>query len=230
MAYSQHDPADWQKMMRKSVPVLWMSVAFGVELALAAAVLAVLGTGEKSVRVALDVTARWSFLLFWMAYAGGAIAALFGPALAPLARRGREFGVAFASAHLVHIGLVVWLWKILGRIPLQGGVLVFFLVAIVWTYLLAALSFGQLSEALGPRLWRLLMFLGLNYILLAFARDFVLGVIHSWDAHRYFWQLVNYAPFASMCIAAPLLRFVAAAQRRRPGGDYPPPNPIAAST
>src|SRR6202167_5030561 len=214
MAYSQHDPTGWQRMMRKSVPVLWMGVAFGVALALTATVLAVLGTGEESARVALDVTARWSFLLFWMAYTGGAIAKLFGPALAPLARLGREFGVAFASAHLVHIGLIVWLWRILGRVPLQGGLLVFFAVAIVWTYLLAALSFGQLSKALGPRLWRLLMFLGLNYILLAFARDFVLGVIQSWDAHRYFWQLVNYLPFASLCIAAPLLRFAAVFQRR----------------
>jgi hypothetical protein len=201
-------------MMRKSASVMWMGVAFGVALALAASVLAVLGTGENSIRVALDVTARWSFLLFWMAYTGGAIAALLGPAFAPWARCGREFGLAFASAHLVHIGLIVWLWRILNRVPLQGGLLVFFAVAIVWTYLLAALSFGPLSKALGPKLWRLLMFLGLNYILLAFARDFVLGVIYSWEAHRYFWQLVNYVPFASLCIAAPLLRFAASAQRR----------------
>ena len=201
-------------MMRKSAPGLWMGLAFGVALALAAAVLVVFGTGENSIRVALDVTARWSFLLFWMAYTGGAIAALLGPTFAPWARRGREFGLAFASAHLVHIGLIVWLWWILGRVPLQGGLLIFFAIAIIWTYLLAALSYGRLSEALGLRLWRLLMFLGLNYILLAFARDFVLGTIYSWDAHRFFWQLVNYLPFASMCIAAPLLRFAASAQRR----------------
>jgi hypothetical protein len=60
-------------------------------------------------RVALRMTARWSFLLFWVAYAGGALATLFGPALAPLSGRGREFGLAFAAAHLVHIGLVIWL-------------------------------------------------------------------------------------------------------------------------
>jgi hypothetical protein len=202
-------------MMRKSFSLFWMGAAFGVALSLAAAILAILGPGEESIRVALDVTARWSFLLFWMAYAGGAIATLFGPAFAPLGRRGREFGLAFASAHLVHIGLVAWLWLILNRAPLQGGLLVFFLVAIIWTYLLAALSFGLWSEALGPRLWRLLIFLGLNYILLAFARDFVLGVMHAWDAHRYVWQLMKYAPFALLCIIAPLLRFAAAAQLQR---------------
>jgi len=204
-------------MMRKTVPVLLMGLSFGVALALAAAVLDVLGPGEKGIRMALNVTARWSCLLFLMAYAGGAVAKLFGPTWAPLGRCGWEFGVAFASAHLVHIGLIVWLWWILNRLPLQGGVLVFFAVALVWTYLLAILSFGRLSEALGPRLWRLLMFLGLNYILLAFARDFVLGVIDAWDTHRNIWQLVKYAPFALLCIAAPLLRIAALAQRRWKG-------------
>jgi hypothetical protein len=56
--------------------------------------------------LALELTARWSFLLFWLAYAGNAVAILFGAQLAA----GREFGLAFASAHLVHIGLVVWLF------------------------------------------------------------------------------------------------------------------------
>jgi hypothetical protein len=56
---------------------------------------------------ALRLTARWSFLLFWMAYTGSAMGALFGPAFEVLARRGREFGLAYAAAHLIHLGLVV---------------------------------------------------------------------------------------------------------------------------
>jgi len=61
--------------------------------------------GEK-LGVALRATARWSFLLFWLAYAGGALATLFGPKFQALAHRGRDFGLSFASAHLVHLGLV----------------------------------------------------------------------------------------------------------------------------
>jgi hypothetical protein len=208
-------------MKSKSVPVYGMSAAFGVALALAAAILATRGADEKSLRLALDATARWSFLLFWLAYAGGALVKLFGPGLAPLAR-GREFGLAFASAHLVHIGLIVWLGGILHHAPLQGGLLIFFLVAIGWTYLLAALSFGGLSRVIGPWAFRLIMLLGLNYILLAFARDFILGATDGWGKPGYLWQFLKYAPFAALCIAAPLLRFAAAARKQRQPSAVPP--------
>src|ERR1700677_3658220 len=203
-----------QTMKRKSVPMPWMGVAFGVALVLAVAVLAVKGTDAKSISVALRVTARWSFLLFWVAYAGGAIATLFGPAFAPLARRGREFGLAFASAHLVHIGLVVWLYVILHHAPLSGGLLVFFMIGIFWTYLLAVLSFGGLARALGPILWRLVRVLGMNYILIAFGYDFVLSVVHNGVVHQGFKYLVEYVPFAAMSVAAPVLSFAAAVRRQ----------------
>jgi hypothetical protein len=48
------------------------------------------------VAVALRVTARGSFVLFWLAYAAGAMATLWGPPFTGLARHGREFGLAFA--------------------------------------------------------------------------------------------------------------------------------------
>jgi hypothetical protein len=201
-------------MKQKSATVLWMGAALGVALALAATVLAVFGTDAKSIGVALRLTARWSFLLFWAAYAVGSIAVLFGPTFVPLARRGRTFGLAFASAHLVHVGLVVWLYRISIRPPLSGSLFVFFAIGIVWTYVLAALSFGGLSEALGSRRWRLLRVVGMNYILLAFAYDFVLSVIHSGIVHLGFWRLAEYAPFASMSVAAPLLCLAAKARRR----------------
>src|SRR5437868_11069219 len=118
----------------------WMGGAFGVAAAIAAVVLVLQGADNKGTRLALELTARWSFLLFWLAYAGNAVAGLFG--IQALAGRGREFGLAFASAHLVHVGLVIWLGILLGRVPLSGGLLLFFLIALLCTYLLAALSFG----------------------------------------------------------------------------------------
>ena len=87
-------------MKRKSIPVLWMGVAFGVALGIAAAVLTLYGTDPKGLVAALRMTARWAFLLFWMAYIGGAMTT-------PLARRGREFGLAYAAAMLVHVGLEI---------------------------------------------------------------------------------------------------------------------------
>jgi hypothetical protein len=198
-------------MNHKSVPLLGMGLATAAALLLAAGVFTVYGTGEKAVRTALDVTARWSFLLFWLAYAGGPLDSLFRSTFHNLARRGRDFGLAFASAHLVHIGLIVWLGVILNRVPLHGGLLVFFAVGVAFTYLLAALSFG-LKEAIGPQLWRIVMFLGLNYILIAFGRDFVLGTIKA--ANHPSWHLLDYGVFAGLCIAAASLRFAAAMRRR----------------
>src|SRR5271165_4202829 len=155
---------------------MWMIGALGGAFALAVAVLAGYGTGPDSLRLGLRVTARWSFLFFWLSYAGGAMAILFGPAFAGLARRARALGLAFATALQVHIGLVVWLGVVIGQIPLQGGLLLFFLVALFGTYLLALLSFGVGMRNLG-RLWGPLLFLATTYILIAFGRDFVLGAL-----------------------------------------------------
>jgi hypothetical protein len=200
-------------MKREYVALPWMGAAFGVAVVLAATIVARAGADADSIAEALRLTARWSFLLFWMAYAGGAMAVLFGPVFAPLARRGREFGLAFASAHLVHIGLVVWLYRILHHAPLTGALLVFFMAGIFWTYLLAALSFGRLKEALGPVGWRVVRIAGMNYILVAFAYDFVLSVVHSGILHQGTRYLVEYVPFAAMCVCGPVLCLAAAARR-----------------
>jgi len=189
--------------------MLWMGTALGIALAVAAIVLGLHGPDNKSVRLALELTARWSFLLFFMAYAGNAMATLFG--WTALKGRGREFGLAFASAHLIHIGLVVWLGIILGRVPLSGGLLLFFLVALFFTYLLAGLSFGGV-KALGPA-WPPLRFIGMNFILIAFGRDFVLPVIHPKPAQVNVGHFLFYAPFMLVSIAAPLLVWAASVRR-----------------
>jgi len=187
----------------------WMAMAFGVALLMAAIVLGVHGPDNKSVRLALELTARWSFLLFFLAYAGNALAALCG--WTALKGRAREFGLSFASAHLVHVGLVIWLGVILGRVPLSGGLLWFFLIALFCTYLLAVLSFGG-AKALGPA-WPPLRFLAMNYILIAFGRDFLLPVIHPKSEQHNLAHFAAYAPFAALSIAAPLLALVARLQR-----------------
>src|SRR5579871_5956870 len=129
-----------------SAPVGWMVVASGVALGLAAAVLVLKGTSSVGLVMALRVTARWSFVLFWVAYVGRAMGELFGRAFAPIGRRGREFGLSYAAAQLIHVGLVVWLFQIASSPPLAGRLLEFFVIGIVWTYLLAVLSFGRLVE------------------------------------------------------------------------------------
>jgi hypothetical protein len=184
----------------------WMASAFCAAFGLAAVVLAAFGTEERGTNVALQVTARFSFLLFWPAYAAGAMTALFGPAFEPFKRRAREFGLAFASAHLVHLALVAWLTYI-GHVP-PRGVFVFFGVAAAWTYLLALFSIRRIQQALGSKGWWVLRVVGLNYIAYAFASDFLrypqLGSIK---------YLFGYAPFAVLSVVGPLLCLAAFMRR-----------------
>jgi hypothetical protein len=193
--------------MRKSLK--WMATASGIAFAIAAIVLVLQGADNKGTRLALELTARWSFLLFWLAYAGNATATLLG--VRALAGHAREFGLAFAAAHLVHIGLVIWLGIILRRVPLSGGLLLFFLIALFFTYLLAGLSFGGV-KALGA-VWPPLRFIAMNYILISFGRDFVLPVLYPKPAQLNLGHFLFYAPFMLASIAAPLL--VVAANMRR---------------
>jgi hypothetical protein len=190
-----------------------MGLAFGAALAMTAAVFLATGAGNHSIRLALEITARWSFMLFWLAYAGGAVARLF-PGTTILAGKGRDFGLAFAAAHLVHVGLVVRLYQISARAPLSEGLFLFFAAGIFFTYLLAALSFGNLVQAMGTARWRMIRLIGMNYILIAFGRDFLLPVIHPKPAQMNLAHFLAYLPFAVLTIAAPLL--VLAATMRRP--------------
>ena len=143
----RHDPA-W----------VWMIGALGGALALAGAVLADYGTGLDGIGQAVRYTARWSFLFFWLSYAGGAMAILFGPAFAGLARR-REPWAWPSPPRFRSISDWSSGWaSSSARIPLQGGLLWFFLAALFCAYLLALLSFGIGMRNLG-RLWRPLLFL-----------------------------------------------------------------------
>jgi hypothetical protein len=196
----RHDPA-W----------IWMIGAFGGALALAVAVLAVYGTGPDGLRLGVRITARWSFLFFWLSYAGGAMAILFGPAFAELARQARALGLSFAAALAVHIGLVVWLGVVIGQIPLRGALLWFFLVALFFTGLLALMSFGIGIRRLGP-LWRPLLLLATTYILIAFGRDFVLGALDQ-KAQQWLYA-VEYLPFALLSLIAIPLRLAAFLRQR----------------
>jgi hypothetical protein len=184
----------------------WMGAAFLIAFALAAIVLGIFGAGTRGTGLALQVTARWSFLLFWLAYAGGAMAKLCGPRLGGLARHGRELGLAFASAQIVHVGLVLWLLHITTG---PRDTMAFFWVGILCTYLLALCSLPRLHDALGLRFWRTFRTIALEYIALAFAADFILGPLQAGGFGKY---PLTYLPFAVMLAGGAGLRLAAFAR------------------
>jgi hypothetical protein len=176
----------------------WMGSAFAANAVLAAIVLAVFGAGKLGTDDALRITARFSFLLFWLAYASGGLALLIGPTAKFLRRHGRDFGLAFAAAQLVHILLVVWLCWI-GATP-GIGLFVFFVPPAVVLYLLALFSIPTLQQRLGRTLWTVLRTVGMTYIAYAFAIDFV-SVPYGGGTTN----VLMYAPFAVLSVAAPVL-------------------------
>jgi hypothetical protein len=184
--------------------------AVGVACALALLTLIGAGTGERGIFIALRVTARWSFMLFWLAYAGGALAVLFGPNFRAVAQRGREFGLAFAAAHLVHVGLVVWLYRISAKPPVPAESLIFFGIGLFWTYLLALLSIGRVSGLLAPKFLRIVRTIGVEYIALAFLVDFA-----KIPFGKGLLEIALYAPFLTLAVVGPGLRFAAFARKAR---------------
>ena len=184
----------------------WVAAAFCASFGLAASLVAVFGI-PKGVYLALAATARLAFLMFWPAYAGGALASLFGRVFSPLREHARHLGLAFAGALFVHLGLVVCLCAI-GHAP-GKMTFVIFGVAAGFTYLVALLSVRRVRQALPQKLWPPIRFVAMNYIAFAFLDDFIIFPLGDWRA------VVRYLPFAALAVAGPALRLAAWVQNQR---------------
>ena len=182
-----------------------------IAFVVAATMLAIFGTGDRGTSIALRATARWSFLLFWLAYVGGALARLFGPRSNALAQQGRAMGLAFASAQLIHVALILWLFYLAAG---PGGDMLVFWAGILCTYLLALFSWPRLRDALGPRLWRILRTIAMEYIAYVFAVDFILIPLNEHGVGGY---PHSYVPFAVMLVGGLSLRIAALARSQLMG-------------
>jgi hypothetical protein len=192
--------------MRLRTTMAWMlgSAAVALVVAIVSFLLADHGTRIGS---ALRATARWSFVLFWCASIGSALTTLFGPRFRALARHARDLGLSFASAHLVHLGLVVLLYLIT-RHPFGAFTIIVFGIAVFCTYLLAFLSIHGVAAKLSPGKLRLVRTVGVEYISVAFIIDFAKNPLEGGIEH-----LIYYAPFLALSIIGPLLRVAALAKR-----------------
>ena len=190
---------------RRSTAV-WIGASFLASSVLVLGILLGIGVNERGVDLSLQVTARLSFLLFLPAYIGSSAAVLLGPMFEFPRDQARDFGLAFASAQLVHLGMVVTLCG-LGAMPPAPTFLIFGMAA-VWLYAIALLSIGNLHRRVSPRTSRTMLLMGMNYIMLAFALDFFRkGPPDSLKTS------LAYAPFQLLVVAAMLIRFSAFSRR-----------------
>jgi hypothetical protein len=192
--------------MRKGTTTEWMAGALVVALAIVLIVRMVAPPGAR-VGVALQATARWSFILFWCAYSGNALAVVFGPRFQAIANRCRDLALSYASAHLAHLGLVAWI-LLTSDAEIGRSEVMIFGVAVFWTYLLAVLSIKRLAAKLDPKLLRAVRTIGVEYIALAFLVGFAKNPFQGGVVN-----MANYLPFIALAIAGPLLRIAAVAKR-----------------
>jgi hypothetical protein len=191
--------------MRIKTTAQWMLASMAVAVAMVIVIRLSLPPRERMVN-ALQATARWSFVWFWLATVASPLRTLFGATFNPLAQRARDLGLCFAAALLVHLGLVVWMFVV--SVPeLTRDFLIFFGVGIVWTYLLAALSFKAVTAAVGAKLTRGLRTVGVEYLSLVFFVDFDKDPFASPE------RLAYYAPFLALTVVGPLLRLAALGKR-----------------
>jgi hypothetical protein len=178
---------------------IWVAVAFCGSAG--AAIAAVAMSRHRDISAALAMSARVAFLFFWPAYVGGALVCLFGDVFLPLKAHARDFGLAFAAAILVHLGLVVRLC-VVGPAP-SAGTFVIFGTAALFACLLTLLSIDRVRQMVPPPYWRPILFVAMNYIVFAFLLDFArfpLGDLR---------QDLAYIPFLTLAIIGPALRLAA---------------------
>jgi hypothetical protein len=189
-------------MKPRANDALWIGTAFGAALLVALVILCLRGATGGSVSLALAMTARIGFLLFWPAYAAGALVVLFGQAFQPLKTVARELGLAFVGVLTVHLSLV-GLLCVVAKAP-AAGVFEFFGGAAACAYLLAIFSFDPFRRMLGAAQWRLLSFVAMNYLAYAFFKDFT-----NPQLFQNFKMTLFYLPFLLLAIAGPSLRLTA---------------------
>jgi hypothetical protein len=192
--------------MHKRTTAQWMAGSFMVALVIAFSARHGAASGEK-LAVALKATARWSFLLFWLGYAGSSLANVFGSKFRGLAQHGRDFGLAFASAHLVHLALVAWLLHN-ATTPFPRPALTFLGIGVFWIYLLTILSIKPLAATIDRRLLRTLRIVAVEYIALVFLIDFAKNPLQGGVA-----TLIAYLPFQILAISGLLLRIASVVKR-----------------
>ncbi len=187
----------------------WATLAVA---AIVAAILAVVGSDEAGLRMAIRATARTSVFFFSLAFAASALRRRWpNAATSWLLRNRRQLGVSFAASHLIHLLVILalcgWTWHgLVERTPtvtLVGGG-----IAYVFIALMTATSFDQSAAWLGPRRWQRLHTVGAYYNWFIFALNFFVLAFKS----------AVYWPFAAMLAGSMGARL---ASRRRRAATLP---------
>lgn len=154
---------------------------------------------EASLRTALHLTARITFVFFLGAFTGNALRDLWPCKFSLWLSRQRDlFLIAMAASHTLHLAAIIAFFQVVGwsklkMVTLLGGGLVYLLI-----YALAANAITRLSKREGIYLIGSLKFeaISLYLIWLIFALAFVPRLVSGWPAY----SLLGFAAIAALFI------------------------------
>ena len=155
----------------------------------------------EQARLAARWTARSSFFVFLTVYSAPSLARLFpSPLTRAIVRSRRQWGLAFALAHTIHLGALTHYMLLSGEVrPL--GVWILTVTAYVLIYALALTS-NDTSQRLLGKWWKRLHRVGIHFIWLTFLASYASRIP---DPARMHIGLV----FTPVVLGALGLRFVA---------------------
>lgn len=122
-------------------------------------------SSDDSLRLALRLTARLSYMMYLLVFVARPLRQLVaGTATGWLLRERRSIGIAFAAMHSVHLGLIAYRFSVVPGLEYAVIDAVFGGTAYLLLYLMLITSFDAPARALGAKNWRLLHKIGLYYI------------------------------------------------------------------
>ena len=170
---------------------VYVAAAAAVSVVVAMGEIAVVGNLDHGLPAAVAAVARVAFIPFWLSYTGGAWVALGVRRLAFARDHAREFGLAFATAIAIHVGLICW-QTMRGQPPAPMTVVIFGTAALL-TFLLSAASLPALYERLPRVALAGFRTLATTYVALVYLLDFA---IPPHPTRLHYW--VAYAAFAAL--------------------------------
>lgn len=175
---------------------------------LTAGIMSQLGVGTHGTGESLRATARVAFLIWFAVFVASPLHTLVaGGWTAALLRARRRIGMAFASFHLVHVVLIVYLFQISPTQPVPDFVIVFGGIGLSLVYAMFFTSFQSIKKKMGVTAWRRLHATGLYYV----SGIFIFDLLHNPFLKA---PLIYYMPFTILLMSGFALRLVAWAKRR----------------
>jgi len=176
---------------------------------LSAAYLNALGTSDENIQLLLRVTARIAFLIYLLVFVASPLRTLLATNMTTwLLSERRSFGLAFATVHLLHAALIVYLADTSASFAFEFPKHLFGSGVYVLIVLMVITSFDGPARKLGSVNWRRLHTLGLYAIGIAFVQT-----LPSSNAAG--WLEPIRLSFAILTSAAILIRLSAFIKRRR---------------